>query len=69
MAGAYEVASLRGVATGVAAPSGEAALVPALLLAVTEHEYWVPLLKPVTVSGLLRPLVAKLPVEAAQVAV
>lgn len=54
---------------GVAVTALEAALEPMRLLAITEHEYCVPLLSPVTVSGLVAPVAVRLAVPALQVAV
>lgn len=39
----------------------DGALLPALLVAVTVNVYEVPLVKPVTVKGLVNPLAVKLP--------
>lgn len=56
-------------ARGVAVVVPEAALEPILLVATTEHECWTPLLSPVTTTGLVVPLAARLVAPAAQVTV
>ena len=47
------------LATGVTVAALEAALLPALLVAVTLQEYKLPLLRPVTTIGLELPLTAR----------
>jgi hypothetical protein len=56
-------------ATGMTLTVPDAALVPAALLAVTTHEYVVPLARPETVTGLALPTFDRDVVPAVQVTV